>query len=442
MIPNSAPEFASPPQQASELSSLLRPVAPIGPTTTVSEAADRMQQPAHAGLLCLPVVDQGRVLGTISRHQLTTIFLHRFGRELYGARPVTQLMNPEPLQVVLDAPLESAAQYVAANIGTPLSEDFVLIYDGRYAGMGVVIDLLGAMQDRISRGAAQLEQAYRQLKSSQSALVQSEKMASLGQMVAGVAHEINTPLGYVRNNVELIQGVFVQLTEVLRAAESLSAMLADEQVEAEALDTQIAALNGLTGELREAQIIEDTEALLGDTLFGVDTIKELVVNLRNFSRSDTARSPNVNLNDCVEQTLTIAGPMIKNRVQLVRQLGSLPAVSCSPSQINQVLLNLVTNAVQACEGEDARVLLRTEADERAVRIMVQDNGRGISPEHLKKIFDPFFTTKPLGQGTGLGLSICYQIIQAHGGQIQVASVVGRGTRFVITLPIPSTAAAA
>ena len=424
------------------LRSLLRAVEPIAPSTTVSAAADLIQQPLYATLLCLPVVDaSGRVLGTLSRNQLNAIFLHRYGRELYGQRPVTQVMNPRPVIVAVDTALETAASQVAAGIGSPISEDFVMTRDARYVGVGVVIDLLGAMQARVTQSAARLSAAYAQLQSSQAALVQSEKMASLGQMVAGVAHEINTPLGYVRNNVEMVQDVFAQICERLGQHEALATMLTDETVDEAALTAKLFELNASGADLRESRLIEDTQALFGDTLFGVDTIKELVVNLRNFSRLDAARVERVSLNDCLDQTLLIATPVLKHKVEVIRRYGEIPLVPCSPSQINQVLLNLLTNAAQAIEHDRGKLLVKTEAEGDAVRVSIQDNGKGIAPEHLSRIFDPFFTTKPVGQGTGLGLSISHQIVQAHGGSLQVASVVGKGTRFVLSLPLAAAAGA-
>ncbi|MDE0855748.1 MAG: ATP-binding protein [Nevskia sp.] len=430
------PEAPPPaPATAAELAALRREVQPIAPATTVAEVADIIQRREYAGLLCLPVVDRGLPLGTVSRNHLTNIFMLRFGRELYGNRPVVEVMNRKPLLVAEDLPLEQAAQYVAGNIGTPISEDFILTRGGRYAGMGVVIDLLGAMQAQVAQNAQQLSLAYGQLKSSQAALVQSEKMASLGQMVAGVAHEINTPLGYVRNNVEMVQGVFAQLRQTLAEHEQLVRMLTDENTEEQALSQLLFKLNADAHDLHESRLLEDTEALFGDTLFGVDTIKELVINLRNFSRLDAAKVAEVNLNDCLDQTLVIANNVLKNKVEVIKRYGEIPPVSCSPSQINQVLLNMMSNAAQAIEHDQGKLLLKTETDDAWVRVTIQDNGKGIPPEHLNKVFDPFFTTKPVGQGTGLGLSISFQIVQAHGGTIHVASVVGKGTRFVISLPL-------
>ena len=440
-----SPEASQTPAAAAasaDLVALRRSLPAIAPATTVAEVADIIQRKEYAGMLCLPVVERGVPVGTISRNQLTNIFMLRFGRELYGARPVTEVMNAQPLLVEESASLEQAAEHVAAHIGSPISEDFIITRDGHYAGMGVVIDLLGAMQERVAQNAVQLRQAYQQLQSSQAALVQSEKMASLGQMVAGVAHEINTPLGYVRNNVEMMQGVFGQLRELLSDHDQLAQMLTDNAADETALSQLLFKVTAAAHDLQDSKLLEDTEALFGDTLFGVDTIKELVINLRNFSRLDSAKIAEVNLNDCLDQTLVIANNVLKSKVEVIKRYGEIPPVPCSPSQLNQVFLNIMTNAAQAVEHEQGKLLLQTDVSGPWVRVTIQDNGKGIAPENLKKIFDPFFTTKPVGQGTGLGLSISYQIVQAHGGTIQVNSAVGRGTRFVVSLPLQNTSPSA
>ena len=426
---------ASSPRATAQVLALRRTVEPIGSGTTVSDAADRMLEPGYAQLLCLPVVDEGRPVGVISRHRFNEIFLTRFGREIHGRKPVARFMNPAPLVVEYGTALDEAARAVSAQLAAPITEDFLITHDGRYIGMGVVMDLLSAMQLRLAQEASATAEAYRQLKSSQAALVQSEKMASLGQMVAGVAHEINTPLGYVRNNVEMVQGVFLQMNEALAEHESLARMLSDPAVDEAALGAQLGRVLQLDADLRGSGLIGEAEALFADTLFGVDQIRDLVVNLRNFSRLDTAQVGEVRLNDCVEQTLTIANSVIKGRVQVVKRLApELPVFRGTGSQINQVLLNLVSNAAQAIEHGQGEIVITSWAENGEVLLSVADNGKGIARENLARVFDPFFTTKPVGEGTGLGLSISYQIVQAHGGTLAVQSAVGRGTTFTLRLP--------
>ncbi|MGH8432009.1 MAG: sensor histidine kinase, partial [Solimonas sp.] len=338
----------TPPAPASDIGQLLLDVAPVPSRLTIDAAADLFLRPEYARMLCLPIVGaDGRALGTLSRHTLNNIFLRRFGREIFGPRAVTQAMNAEPLIVDIGASLEQAAADITAKLGSPITEDFVIVDSGRYVGMGIVLDLISALQQRVEQSSLQLGEAYHQLQASQAQLVQSEKMASLGQMVAGVAHEINTPLGYVRNNVEMIRGVFEQLGAVLDSQERLGQLLTDEAAEEAALSQQMFHCNALMTDLRDSQVLADATALFGDTLFGVDTIKELVVNLRNFTRLDQARVAEVSLHDCLDQTLTIANNVLKNRVEVIRRYGEIPRIRCSPSQINQVLLNVMTNAAQA-----------------------------------------------------------------------------------------------
>lgn len=426
------PSVATP--AGNELGALLRAVAALTPETPIAVAAERMLESRHGGLLCLPIVDAGRCVGVISRLHLNQVFLQRFGRELWGARPVSLLMNPQPVQIDIATPLAQAAERVTAGVGTPLSEDFVLVSGERYLGMGIVLDLLSVMQNRLSAYAGRLAQAVKQLHASQGALVQSEKMASLGVMVAGLAHEINTPLGYVRNNLELLQELLSPLTSVLAATSELLTDLGAAEPDAVAIAAQRLDLQAQLQALTDSGLVDEAPALLDDAVHGVDTIRDLVVNLRNFSRVDAEQLTGVDVHECLEQTLRIAGNLLRDRVEVLRQYGAVPAVQAAPAQINQVLLNLVTNAVQAIEHTQGRLLLKTYVDGEWVCIQVQDNGKGIAAEQLSRIFDPFFTTKPVGQGTGLGLSICHQIVQAHGGRIQVASAPGRGTRFTLRLP--------
>lgn len=413
---------------------LAQVIAPFSPDTLIEEVAERFLAPELAAYLSVPVVAaNGQVLGTISRYQLNDIFLKKFGRDLFGKRPVTDFMAEDCLRVDIRQSVAEAAQYIGAHMRLPLSEDFIICDGGRYVGVGAVLSLLAAMERQVARSAGELQQAYRKLKSSQAQLVQSEKMASLGQMVAGVAHEINTPLGYVKNNVEIVREFGAQARQMVEAATALADALLDPEGSDVQVAERLAAFDQLRHMLAPELLFEDMDSLFGDTFFGLDQISELVMGLKNFSRLDQAMTDSVSLNDCVNNALLIARNTLKNKVEVIRQLGELPPIRCAPSQLNQVFLNLFTNAAQAMDGP-GRLLIKTWADAQRVYFSVQDNGRGMPPEVLKRIFDPFFTTKPVGEGTGLGLAICWQIIEQHGGRIRVASEVGRGTRFLIEFP--------
>jgi signal transduction histidine kinase len=431
------------------LAALCVKVEPVAPDTHVADVGNRLLESRHDGLLSLPVVEGGRPVGSISRYDLMRVFLQPYGREVFGRRPIGSLMNRRPVVLPVGLSVEEAARRIAEGIGTPITEDFILTdADGAYLGTGVVLDVLKATENQLAGRSHELEQAYQRLKSSQSQLIQSEKMASLGQMVAGLAHEINTPLGYVRNNVELLreglEGLGVQL-----AAQAQALAAWDEQSPPGAAPREAAQAWLAQAEAQaDPALLEELPTLLEDTLHGLGQIGELVGNLKDFSRLDRSGAERADPRALLESALKIAGHILRRRnIEVVRDFAEVPAVECAPQQINQVLLNLLTNAAQAIEHEAGRIVLRTRrmqapvpggGGREVVAMVVEDNGKGIAEEHLSRIFDPFFTTKPVGEGTGLGLSISYRIVQQHGGSIRVASRPGAGTRFMVVLPVEAT----
>ncbi len=418
--------------------SLVIPIEALSPDVPLEEVAEQFADPRNARLLSLPVVENGRPIGVISRYQFMNIYLKLYARELYGKRPLRGFINNTPLLVELGQPLAEAAQHVAANMQFPLTEDFIVTRHGRYLGIGFVMDLLKAMEVQMRANTAELEQAYSQLKSSQLALVQSEKMASLGQMVAGVAHEINTPLGYVQNNVAIGQELFAQMQGVLGTYETLIDQLLDGNTNEEQLAAQMQIAAAMRNDASMQEMRGEMNGLMADSLYGIEQISGLVHDLKNFSRMDAAANDLANPNDCIESALNIGRNVLKDKVEVVKDLAQLPEIMCAPSQLNQVFLNLFTNAAQAMETP-GKLLIKSWHDSDNIYIGVSDNGKGIPPDIISRIFDPFFTTKPVGEGTGLGLAISHQIIQQHGGSIRVESRPGEGTSFHISLPLSGDA---
>jgi signal transduction histidine kinase len=297
-----------------------------------------------------------------------------------------------------------------------------------------------SLEERVRERTEDLEEAYNELKESQVQLVQAEKMSSLGQLVAGVMHEINTPLLYVLNNqtttAENVQDLKVVIDHALRVVEVLKTPGATTQD----LKAELQRLRDGVDPAGAQEIIDEIEALTTDSQDGLYQISELVQSLKDFSRLDRAGEDAFDVRDGIEKTLTITHNLWKYGIDVVKDFEEIPEILCAPSKINQVFINLVTNAVQAMDGKGT-LTLRTRHVDNWVQVEIEDTGCGIPEENLNKIMDPFFTTKPVGQGTGLGMSIVSKIIDDHGGHIDVQSEVGVGTKFIVRLPVSREATA-
>lgn len=295
---------------------------------------------------------------------------------------------------------------------------------------------------QLGRVNGQLVEANQQLRESQVQLVQSEKMSALGQMVAGIAHEINTPLAYVKGTLDVMKEHLLKVHDLANSSHRFATALRDRSVDRKALNQQYVQVASLSRDVVENRRFEEMDTMLDDGVHGIGQISEIVVNLKNFSRLDRENVTNFDVRKGLDSTLLLAKNLLKHRVEVVREFNDVPDIMCSPSQINQVFLNIITNAAHAM-GEHGTLILRTDRhDDKHVRVEIQDDGGGIPSDVLPKIFDPFFTTKPIGEGTGMGLSISYKIIEAHGGKILVDTEPSIGTTFSIILPFTQSSAAA
>jgi two-component system NtrC family sensor kinase len=294
--------------------------------------------------------------------------------------------------------------------------------------IGLLTESFNSMSSNVIRARAdlkrkvqELEKANQELIDTQARLVHSAKMISLGQLVAGVAHELNNPIGFIYSNMTHLRDYSEKL---IRFAET-----AEKEPE---------KIKSLKKELEVDYIKQDLPKLIFSCEDGARRTRDIVIGLRNFSRLEEAKLKEIDIHQAVDDTLNLLTGEIKNRIQIIKKYKKLPLVTCYASHINQVFMNLLSNAAQAIEG-NGNIWISTNTStkngEDFVEISFQDSGKGMSSEVMDKIFDPFFSTKGVGQGTGLGLSISYGIVQKHGGEIQVKSQPGIGTEFIVHMPV-------
>ncbi|MGB7892396.1 MAG: ATP-binding protein [Microcoleus sp.] len=291
-------------------------------------------------------------------------------------------------------------------------------------------DEIGVLAASFNQLIQRVSEYTQELKQTQSQLIQTEKMSSLGQMVAGIAHEINNPVNFIGGNIDYANQYIQDLADLVTLYQEYYPNPPDailERIE----DIELEFLR------------EDLPKTLSSMKMGADRIREIVVSMRNFSRSDDGTMKSADIHEGIDSTLVILNHRLKQGIKVIKQYGKLPAVECYPAQLNQVFMNIISNAIDALEevkkedkGYSPTIWVSTEITaDNTVTVKIRDNGPGMAAACAQQIFDPFFTTKSIGKGTGLGLAISYQILAKHQGKIEVNSQIGQGTEFVITLPV-------
>ena len=273
----------------------------------------------------------------------------------------------------------------------------------------------------------ELELTVENLKLAQSQLVQSEKMASVGVLTAGIAHELNNPINFMSGNVHPLQ---LDLEEVFALLEKY-----EQTISKNDLGSYFTELHELKDEMDFSYLIQEISSLLKGIEEGAHRSSEIIKGLRSFSRLDDEASQIYDIHEGIDSSLVLLqNKIIDKKIVVRKDYGDFEGVECFPSKLNQVIMNILTNSLQAMDADRGELFIQTVSSALGIKIIIKDNGKGMQPEVKEHIFDPFFTTKEVGQGTGLGLSISYGIIEKHNGNIDVISEPGKGTEFIISLP--------
>jgi signal transduction histidine kinase len=373
---------------------------------------------------CFPELPQSWLAHKI-RNVMT---LRNYGFTSWEQRPyLFRFDHNRPMTGGIDAMRQSCTFLPVRAPDGSVDQVCVTVFD--YTDSAVAhADLARTVQALEAEKAAQ-RQLIEELEHAHNQLLQSEKLASIGQLAAGVAHEINNPIGFVNSNLGTLDRYLGDLLRVIDAYQQVEAALPPEaraQVDAVKRAADLPYLQ------------EDIGPLVKESRDGLDRVTRIVQDLKDFSRLGAADWQQADLHRCLDSTLNVVANEIKYKAELDRQYGEIPDVCCVPSQLNQVFMNLLVNAAQAIP-ERGRITLTTGRRGDEVFVAVRDSGAGIAPELLTRIFDPFFTTKPVGSGTGLGLSVSHGIVKRHGGRIEVASQPGAGSEFRVWLPIGGNA---
>lgn len=388
------------------------------------------------------------IYSTVPSGDFKMTFVSNNAYHVLGYRPEQMLADPNFWFDHIhpdDAPNIFSSLALVFTEGERAYEYRFRVADGSYLWMhdtlrlirdehGVPLEVIGALTDITAR--KRMEQALQakgveqqqligKLRDAHQQLLQSEKMASIGQLAAGIAHEINNPVGFVNSNMGALQGYVGTLLGVIDQYQQVVAGSGDA-----ALGARMAAVR----EQADLDFLrEDVGDLVRESMDGLKRVKDIVQSLKDFSHVGETEWQIADLHKGLDSTLNIVANELKYKATIVKHYGQLPPIRCLASQLNQVFMNLLVNAGHAIKDK-GEITISTGTANGWVWVEVADTGVGIAPEHLNRIFEPFFTTKPVGSGTGLGLSLSYGIVHKHGGKIDVASEVGKGTRFIVRLP--------
>jgi two-component system NtrC family sensor kinase len=272
----------------------------------------------------------------------------------------------------------------------------------------------------------ELENALSNLQDTQHKLLQSEKMASIGQLAAGVAHEINNPMGFISSNLGSLRKYIDKFSDFIEVQSDV--------LHKNCTQKQLEALEKKKNTFKIDFITKDVTNLINESLEGANRVKKIVQDLKSFSHVDEMKYEYADINECIESTINIIWSELKYKATVKKDYGSLPRTKCYAGQLSQVFMNILVNAVHSIETQ-GEITIKTYAQGDSIHVAISDTGYGIPPDKISKIFEPFYTTKEVGKGTGLGLSIAYNIIKKHNGEFNIKSEVGKGTTFIISIPV-------
>jgi two-component system NtrC family sensor kinase len=361
------------------------------------------------------------VISDMKMPGLSGIELLRKITERYVDTAVIMVSGIDRTQRVIDAIRMGASDYLLK----PCDLDVLTASVERALGRRTLLRNARRYKQDLENRNAELARQKTEMQRLQAQILQAKKMASLGQLAAGIAHELNNPAGFIYSNIDLLKGYIERLKHCL------------SDYDAVALPPEATArINAIKKEIDYDNIVANIGSILSDCSMGAERIRDVVQNLRLFSRLDEAEVKRIDVNEGIESTIRLLSGFYKaGKITLTHNYGDLPQINCYAAQLNQVWMNLLVNAAQAIGELEGEVSVTTRCEGQTVIVSIRDTGCGIKPEQLKKIFDPFFTTKPIGEGTGLGLSISHGIIERHGGRIEVESAPSQGTTFTVFLPI-------